>query len=201
MITSEKDTTIFASEVHKNPNSWQGVTLKDYLSEIEYLRGIFTDKTGYIPRMLDYGCGKAILHKNEAKHWNCSLYDPGYPPYRQMPEGLFDIVICTDVLEHVHPFDVGRTIYKIFDKAVNLNGVVFLSVCCRLAHEKRQFNGEETNAHFTVASPLWWTETVLQAYDVFNKNTKTELEIHLRFSGTENYEKQKLPNKGSIIKY
>jgi hypothetical protein len=27
-------------------------------------------------------------------------YDPGYPPFSTLPEGRFDGVICTDVLEH-----------------------------------------------------------------------------------------------------
>ena len=58
-----------------------------------------------IETILDYGCGTGTLKKyvEDAgitdKKW--ILYDPGVEKYKHKPTGKFDLVITTDVLEHV----------------------------------------------------------------------------------------------------
>src|SRR6476646_3596930 len=51
--------------------------------------------------ILDYGCGKAGLQKGLP--FPITNYDPCMPEYAKRPEGEFDIVVCTDVLEHIEP--------------------------------------------------------------------------------------------------
>jgi len=58
-----------------------------------------------IQTILDYGCGEGSLktHIEDAgitdKDW--TLYDPGMDKFQNLPTGKFDLVITTDVLEHV----------------------------------------------------------------------------------------------------
>jgi len=56
--------------------------------------------------VLDYGCGKNTLYENikydleEDVNW--TSYDPCIPEFSDKPE-YADVVVCTDVLEHVEP--------------------------------------------------------------------------------------------------
>lgn len=50
--------------------------------------------------VLDYGCGKGRLAR--AMPWQIAEYDPAIPGKEQTPKPA-DIVICTDVLEHIEP--------------------------------------------------------------------------------------------------
>jgi len=61
-----------------------------------------------ISTVIDYGCGKARAWKeyNLQRLWNLrdvQLYDPGVEQYALKPYTPRDLVICTDVLEHVEP--------------------------------------------------------------------------------------------------
>jgi 2-polyprenyl-3-methyl-5-hydroxy-6-metoxy-1,4-benzoquinol methylase len=87
-----------AAAVHEDPTKWPGETLKDYIKDIQSL--IEDRKPSSI---LDYGCGKAILHQEnaEVKSWKCDLYDPAYTPFAEYPTRSYDMIICTDVLEHI----------------------------------------------------------------------------------------------------
>ena len=85
---------------------FEGRSLIGSLSFIGDLTRRFEVKT-----LLDYGCGKAHVYNNAVQlfdgtpvddvrqYWDIdevTLYDPGYAPYSQVPEGQFDGVICTD---------------------------------------------------------------------------------------------------------
>lgn len=50
--------------------------------------------------VLDYGCGKGELNLHLPFGIQC--YDPGVPKYAKPPRPA-DILICTDVLEHIEP--------------------------------------------------------------------------------------------------
>jgi hypothetical protein len=50
--------------------------------------------------ILDYGCGKGHLGKNIP--WAIAEYDPAIPGKTECPKPA-DIVVCTDVLEHIEP--------------------------------------------------------------------------------------------------
>lgn len=58
--------------------------------------------------VLDYGCGKSTLALNLP--FDIKQYDPAIPKYAERPEPA-DLVVCTDVLEHVE--------YECLDEVLN----------------------------------------------------------------------------------
>jgi hypothetical protein len=111
-----------AKQYHKDDNKWQGVALKKFIPAINQ---IIKDKG--IESILDYGCGKAKYHPEE---WNATKYDPAVPQYQNKPTNKFDLVISTDVLEHIPVDNLKDAIDEIFSYSKKW---VFISVCCRKA--------------------------------------------------------------------
>tara|TARA_B100002003_G_scaffold248510_1_gene282483 strand:- start:182 stop:940 length:759 start_codon:yes stop_codon:yes gene_type:complete len=130
-----------------------------------------------IETLLDYGAGKGMQYTNlcvkEAgklkvypsvpKYWgvNVTCYDPANPRFNILPEGRFDAVISTDVLEHCPEEDLRWIIGEFFAKAKKC---VFANIACYPAQTILP-NGE--NAHATIKPPEWWqslVEEVASAY-------------------------------------
>ena len=122
--------------------------------------------------ILDYGAGKGrqyeplIVKTSDGRRFesvqefwgvaSITCYDPGYPPFRRLPQGPFDGVVCTDVLEHCPEDDLPWIMDEIFGFAGKF---VFANVACYPAL-KHLANGE--NAHCTVQPPAWWDALVRQ---------------------------------------
>lgn len=117
--------------------------------------------------LLDYGSGKAAMYQRRfdlpdgtsvtglQAAWNVDSirhYDPGHAPYATLPEGTFDAVICTDVLEHITEEDLDWVIDELFGYA---RKVVYAAVATYPAR-KTLPNG--MNAHVTVQPAAWWRE-------------------------------------------
>ena len=116
--------------------------------------------------LLDYGCGKGqqygprIIKDAAGNQWpsvidywdidELECYDPCYEKFSRLPEGKFDGVICTDVLEHCPEEDMGWIVDEIFGYARRF---VFANVACYPA-KKRLPSGE--NAHCTIKPVEWW---------------------------------------------
>jgi hypothetical protein len=111
-----------AKLLHQNERKWRGTTLRQYIPEINKLRKEYNLQT-----MLDYGCGKAKHHPLE---WNATKYDPAIPEFANKPVGKFDLVISTDVLEHIPVTNLKPIIDELFEYS---NKWLFVSVCCRKA--------------------------------------------------------------------
>lgn len=150
-----------ASEYRRmhNKGLFSGGSLEKHVREIDKLIVEYKCNT-----ILDYGCGKARFW-NKIKE-NClstkvvTLYDPYYEPYSKKPEGVYDMVICTDVLEHIPQDDVGRVIHDL----LNYTGkVLFLSIATYPA-EKKFANGE--NVHVTIKPKEWWESMLSTAKDI-----------------------------------
>lgn len=116
--------------------------------------------------ILDYGCGKGLQYRpltlqgSHGRTWpsvqafwgveRIACYDPCYTPFSTLPQGKFDGVISTDVLEHCAEEDIDWIIDEMFGYAVRF---VFANVACYPA-KKRLPTGE--NAHITVHPKPWW---------------------------------------------
>ena len=116
--------------------------------------------------ILDYGSGKGQQYQpmpvrtddgrefpSIPAYWavdQIACYDPGFAPYSKLPEGKFDGVISTDVLEHCPQDDLPWIVEELFGYARRF---LFANVACYPAM-KRLSNGE--NAHCTIQSTAWW---------------------------------------------
>lgn len=108
--------------------------------------------------VLDYGCGAGDayrqphrLHRDWGLKWfDVTLYDPAFPDHAEKPDGRFDVVLCSDVLEHVPEAEVPAFIGTLFAHAKKH---VWASVCCRPA--KKTFP-DGRNLHVTLQPIEWW---------------------------------------------
>ncbi len=148
--------------------TYPGVSLTPHIRRIKGL----VDRTG-ARTILDYGCGKGYQYAprqitlpgegvwdSVIDYWNIDevcCYDPGYDRYSKVPEGTFDGVVSTDVLEHCVVDDVPWIIEEMFSYA---NRFVFACVACIPALTTLP-NGE--NAHCTVRPIDWWRELFVAA--------------------------------------
>lgn len=110
--------------------------------------------------VLDYGCGEgslrtAVIEKNP--RLVVREYDPGVEGKDALPV-FADLVVCTDVLEHVEPdkiINVLRHIGSLARKAI-------LLVVALRPSEKALPNGQ--NAHVLIRSGAWWEAQIEQQH-------------------------------------
>lgn len=98
--------------------------------------------------VLDYGCGRATLTK-ALPGVKVQEYDPGIPGKDHFPKPA-DLVVCTDVLEHIEPPLIDRVLRHIFLLA--RRGAYFV-IATRPA---RELLPDGRNAHLIIESPAWW---------------------------------------------
>lgn len=97
--------------------------------------------------VLDYGCGHQTLQKSLG--FPIKQYDPCRPGFDAKPEPA-DIVVCTDVLEHIEP----DCLDEVLDDLQRLVlGVGFFAVDTRPA---RKFLEDGRNAHLIQEPASWW---------------------------------------------
>jgi len=113
----------------------------------------------YIKTVLDFGCGKGTLKPfilQEYPDLDVSEYDPGIPGKDKMPSGQFDMVITTDVLEHVEPQLLDDTLRQL-QKLTKY--VLFNDIACSPTFKTfgaGPYKGQDL--HLTVKEPVWWRE-------------------------------------------
>lgn len=147
--------------------TFSGISLQPHLQSIDGLIRRFRAAT-----LLDYGCGKAEGYRATFQRpdgrkvqglqelWNLrqvTLYDPGYAPYSAYPQGRFDAVVNTDVLEHIPEEDIDWILAEMFGFA---SSFLFTAIACYPA-KKILPNG--MNAHITLKSPGWWLDKLERA--------------------------------------
>lgn len=107
--------------------------------------------------VLDYGCGKGYLGKNlPFPIWE---YDPAIPQKAETPRPA-DLVVCTDVLEHVEP---ERLMYVLADLRRVTRKVGFFAV--HLGPSKKALP-DGRNSHLIQKSEAWWKKSVGQFFEI-----------------------------------
>lgn len=101
--------------------------------------------------ILDYGCGQSRLidwlaRCNDAR---AIRYDPAIPKYAKLPKKKVDLIINTDVLEHVPDSDIDDLLARL----ATLSQHVYFQIATAPAGTILP-NGE--NAHCTVRPAEWW---------------------------------------------
>ena len=150
------------SEMHKNDKYFPGYTLKKHADKVAELV-----KRTNPARLLDYGSGKGYQYLKLRLHerWGGLLpycYDVGVRQLSERPEGRFDGIICTDVMEHIAEKDVDAILGEVFSFS-NVDWVqqafVFFSISCAPAYRKTLPDGR--NVHLTVRPPVWWNGKII----------------------------------------
>ena len=116
----------------------------------------------YSPKtFLDYGCGKGGLLKmlNRSIPNCCVGYDPAIEEYSDEPSGPSEMLISTDVLEHIEPNYIDAVLQHI-DKHFSL--VAYLLIATTPA-KKTLPDGR--NAHLIQEGPDWWRRKILENID------------------------------------
>lgn len=123
--------------------------------------------------LLDYGCGKAKAYAGtRARHpdgreerglrevWgleSVTLYDPAVREHAALPEGQFDAVLSTAVLEFTPEADVDWVLAELFAYARRF---LFLTIACHASPLELPGGG---NYHATQRSAGWWTDRLWAA--------------------------------------
>ena len=136
-------------KMHYDQNYFGGSTLLNYLPDIkEYIT------RHDIVTILDYGCGKG---RKIPEQWNAvRLYDPGYQPYAKKPKTTFDLVISTDVLEHIETEYLDNVLEEIYGYAKK---AVYLAISTVRANKALP---DGRNAHLIVQPQDWWVKKIKQ---------------------------------------
>ena len=161
--------------IHQEEGKFKGISLVPLVPTLMSLVKENDCKT-----LLDYGCGKAIPYdKDRCKEVDlrhpiqklCNLksfdlYDPAYEKYATLPNKKYDIVVCTDVLEHIAEQDIDYVLTEILSHSKK---IVFLNISCQpaLKHFKEgKFKGK--NVHISVFDPSWWGHKIGNIWNKFN---------------------------------
>lgn len=110
--------------------------------------------------VLDYGCGqgrlKTELQQIAPRLFRISEYDPAIPGKDTRPT-FADLVVCTDVLEHVEPDKLAATLQVLKTLA---RKAVFVVIATRPSN-KTMADGR--NAHLIIQADEWWCERLSDA--------------------------------------
>lgn len=151
--------------MHANQKTFPGTSLKPHAKDIAALIATLDLPDESPPRLLDYGCGKGYQYLAFRVHeqWGGVLphcYDIGVTLLSHRPQGKFDGVICTDMLEHVDEPDVDCVLDDIFSflrphraYALGIQTFAFLGICCR---RSKKTLPDGRNSHLTVKPAEWW---------------------------------------------
>ena len=110
--------------------------------------------------VLDYGRGKGTLAKSMP--FKIHEYDPFVPGYDADPEPA-DLVVCSDVLEHIEPdcvVDVLQHLHALTKRAL------FIDVACRPA---KKVLADGRNAHLIQWEPRKWLFELMVSQDGENR--------------------------------
>lgn len=110
--------------------------------------------------VLDYGCGEGTLIKSLRPMCDSTIrideYDPAIPGKDTLPS-FADLVVCTDVLEHIEPDRLDRVLGHLGFLA---RKAVFVVIATRPS-SKTMADGR--NAHLILEDADWWSRRVESA--------------------------------------
>src|SRR3990167_5131528 len=114
-----------------------------------------------IKTLVDYGCGHGMLMADLAKVFKPHQlalvgYDPGMPQFSALPDQT-DMVVSTDVLEHVEPEKLNGVLTHI---RFLTGKIAYLNIHTQAANAKLP---DGRNAHLIQQPAAWW-KTKLEQY-------------------------------------
>lgn len=139
------------SEFHRQRPDY-GISGERYAEHIRQLAAKMQTRD-----ILDYGCGKATLQKSLP--FPIHNYDPFIPEFATSPEPA-DIVVCTDVMEHIEPQFIANTLKDI---AALTKQVAFFQIATRPASKVLP---DGRNAHLVVQPINWWLAELMPFFSI-----------------------------------
>lgn len=135
--------------------------------------------------IIDYGCGKGMLLKTLVEKYNLkgTGYDPGVKEFMNVPKEPADVLVSTDVLEHIEPNyidEVLKQIDSLFLKSAWL--LIDTAPAIKILADGR-------NAHLILEDQQWWTDKVVETMTnskiVSNRIKKNKIIMELVKVGTD----------------
>lgn len=160
-------------KMHESPRGF-GQSGKKHASEI-----IAMSSALGLHSILDYGCGAGTFKAavQDYPFLTVSEYDPAVPAKDRLPFPV-DLVVCTDVLEHVEPAKLTNVLHHIQGLA---RKSAFLVIS--LAPGSKTLD-DGTDTHRVVESSGWWVATLtskrpwsIQSFFVRYDNAGKETEL------------------------
>lgn len=166
------------TELHQKDKAFAGRSIRTYVRDI-------ADLVRYVQpaRILDYGSGKGYQYLQYRVHeaWGVlpHCYDVGVRQLSERPEGKFEGIICTDMMEHIAEADVDEVLADIFSFSGDWQdderrSFAFFAIACRPSKKKRLPDGRDV--HLCIKPPQWWDAKL-------NKFAAPGLRIAARFDG------------------
>lgn len=123
-----------------------------------------------VKTLLDYGCGLGMLMaelKKQGFREQMTGYDPGIPERSALPEPA-DMVVSTDVLEHIEPDLLDNVLKHIRELTLK---VAYLHIHTGPANTKLP---DGRNAHLIQKPSQWWQDKLREYFsDVQGVNAST----------------------------
>jgi hypothetical protein len=120
--------------------------------------------------VLDYGCGKETLRQEVERAFlvhpdiRILAYDPGRPGFDAEPEPA-DMVVCTDVMEHVEPECVDAVLKHIHSLTRH---IAIIDVDVEPANKHLP---DGRNAHICLRERDWWESFIKKYFVIIEKQT------------------------------
>lgn len=106
--------------------------------------------------ILDYGCGKGDL----SKIIPCTNYDPCIPKFSIIPEP-HDLIVCTDVLEHIEPEKLNNVLSHIHSLMIQCG---YFIIATRPDRSKKLPDG--SNPHRIIENHKWWVDQLNKYFTI-----------------------------------
>jgi hypothetical protein len=143
------------AELHRSSPAY-GTSSAEWANRVNELCQAHQIKTA-----LDYGCGKGTLSKSlpRSRPYRMAGYDPAIPGQDTLPARA-ELVICTDVLEHVEPECLSNVLTHIDGLAER-----FIFFVIHTGPAKKVLP-DGRNAHMLIEPAWWWMRQISDRWTV-----------------------------------
>ena len=146
--------------LHKEHNFGSGKKLDKALKKVL--------DTGKVKSLLDFGCGQGYMSDTIRKEYpdiKLYSYDPVTNPIL-LPDKV-DMIISSDVLEHIEPELLQETLEDLFNRVTKYQ---YHLIAC---HPAKKILQDGRNAHLIVEQPKWWKKKLGQfRWKISHENIK-----------------------------